>query len=484
MHDVVALIFALLQWPVLIYFFAVNTSYLLLVIAASRDFLVHGARRKYTDRDDLLNARQVPSVSILVPAYNEARGIVTAVRAMLALAYPKHEIVVVDDGSTDDTLAVLIAAFDLVEVPRQISNEIPTRVRATAVYAPRDGSIGLTVLTKPNSGRSDSLNLAVNASRMDLVATIDADSILDGDALLRVVRPFVNDPERVVAAGGVIRAANDCTVERGRITQVRMPRRWLPRIQVMEYLRAFQLGRAGWGQLDAMILISGAFGVFRRDVMVELGGLDADCIGEDFEFVLRMHRYLREQKRDFRVVFVAEPVSWTEVPSTMKVLAQQRRRWHRGLWEVLWKHRVMFANPKYGRIGMLAVPFYWLFELIAPILELAGLVLVPLGLVFGLAQPGYVLAFLTVAYLYSMFVTLAALTIEEFSFHRYPRARDRLVAIAATVFENFGYRQLTAVWRLQGLVAALRGTKQVWGEMTRTGFATSEDGAPATAARR
>lgn len=479
MHDVVALIFAIIQWPVLIYFFAINTSYLLLVVAASRDFLVHGSRRKYADRDDLLNARQVPSVSILVPAYNEAAGIVTSVRAMLALGYPRHEIVVVNDGSTDNTLQVLIDAFDLVEIPREISTEIPTRVRATGVYAPRDGHTRLTVVTKPNSGRSDSLNLAVNAARMDLVATIDADSILDGDALLRVVRPFVNDPERVVAAGGVIRAANDCTVERGRITKVRMPRRWLPRIQVMEYLRAFQLGRAGWGQLDAMILISGAFGVFRRDIMVELGGLDADCIGEDFEFVLRMHRYLRDQKRDFRVVFVAEPVSWTEVPSTLKVLAHQRRRWHRGLWEVLWKHRAMFANPRYGRIGMVAVPFYWLFELIAPVLELVGLVLVPLALAFGVSNVNFVAAFIVVAYLYSMFVTLSALAIEEFAFHRYPRARDRWVAIAATVLEDFGYRQLTAIWRLQGLFAALRGTKQVWGEMTRTGFATLDD-APAT----
>lgn len=474
MRSVLVDILSALQWPVLIYFLLINTSYLALILLAARDFLWYAPRRRYGDRDDLINARQVPSVSIIVPAFNESVGIVTAVEAMLALHYARHEVVVVDDGSTDDTLQVLIDAFGLVEIPRVVPPEIPTKELATAVYMPADGRTRLTVVTKSNSGRADSLNLGINAARMDLVATVDADSILDSDALLRVVRPFVDDPERVVAAGGVIRAANDCTVRRGRITEVRMPRAWLARIQVVEYLRAFHLGRGGWSQLRAMILISGAFGVFRRDLVLELGGLDADCIGEDFEFVLRMHRHMMRNKIDYRVVFVGEPVSWTEVPSTLRVLARQRRRWHRGLWEVLWKQRAMTMNPRYGRIGLLAVPYYWIFELCAPVLELLGVILVPLGLAYGVVEPTFAMEFVAVAYLYAIVVTLAALAIEEFSFHRYPRARDIGQALAASVLENVGYRQLTAWWRIQGLAAALAGRKQVWGEMTRTGFSSAD----------
>jgi len=469
-RDAVGDVLVALQIPVLVYFLLINSSYLALILFAARDLRRYTPRRRYADRDDLVTGGQAPSVSIIVPAYNESAGIVASITAMLSLQYARHEVVVVDDGSTDGMLDLIVDAFDLVELPREIPAHIATRELTKAVYVPRDGRTPLVVLTKPNSGRADSINLGINAARMDLVATVDADSILDTDALLRVARPFVTDPERVVAAGGVIRAANGCDVVRGRIARVRMPRTWLPRIQVVEYLRAFQLGRAGWGQLKAMILISGAFGVFRRDLILEVGGLDADCIGEDFELVLRLHRHLRQQKADYRVVFVAEPVSWTEVPSTLNVLARQRRRWHRGLWEVLWKHRAALTNPRYGRIGMIAVPYYWLFELLAPVLELVGIVLVPLGLALGVIEPTYAIEFIVVAYLYAIFVTLAALAIEEFSFHRYERTRDLLAILTACVLENVGYRQLTAWWRLQGLAAALTGRKQVWGEMTRTGF--------------
>lgn len=472
MRAVLVDIFDVIQTPILIYFLVINTSYLVLILAASRDFVSNVPRRRYGDRDDLINARQTPGVSIIVPAYNEAVGIVTSVQAMLSLNYARHEVVVVDDGSSDDTLAVLIKAFDLVEIPRIVPTDIWTVQTATAVYTPRDGRTNLTVVTKPNSGRSDAINLGINAASMEFTAFVDADSILDSDALLRVVRPFVEDPERVVAAGGVIRAVNDCTVDRGRVTQVRMPKRWLPRIQVVEYLRAFQLGRAGWGQFKALILISGAFGLYRRDLMLELGGLDAACIGEDFEFTLRVHRHMRDRKVDYRAVFVGGPVSWTEVPSTLKVLARQRRRWHRGLWEVLWKQRSMLMNPRYGRIGLIAIPYYWLFELIAPLLEFLGIILVPLGIAYGIVDATYALEFVAVAYVYAICVTLCALAIDEFAYHRYPGAKDIGLALLASIVENVGYRQLTAWWRIQGWMAALTGKKQVWGEMTRTGFAS------------
>jgi cellulose synthase/poly-beta-1,6-N-acetylglucosamine synthase-like glycosyltransferase len=338
------------------------------------------------------------------------------------------------------------------------------------------------VARKENGGKSDALNVAVNLARYPLVAMVDADSVLDPDALLVVAKPFADDPLRTVATGGVVRAANGCRVVAGRVVDVRMPRQWLARIQVVEYLRAFLLGRTGWSRLQSLVLISGAFGLYRRDVVVEVGGL-AETIGEDFELVMRIHRTLRRSGRDYRVLFVAEPVSWTEVPTTAAVLGRQRRRWHRGLWEVLWTHRGMLGNPRYGRVGLVAVPYYWLFELLAPVVELAGVLLVPLGLLLGVVDAGYAAAFGLLAYGYAALVTVAALCVEEFSFHRYGRWRDLGCAVLAAVVENVGYRQVTAWWRLRGLVSGLTGRRHVWGTMTRSGFGDVTDGSGAASAR-
>ncbi len=463
--------------PVLVYFLVINTSYLLLIGLAAWDLVHHRRRAEHAGHDETVASQLAPGVSVIVPAYNEEAGIVTSVQAMLALRYPRHEVVVVDDGSTDGTSDRLRAAFDLVPVERELPTDVPTRAAVTEVLVPRSGRTRLVLVRKENSGRSDAVNVGINAASEPLVAMVDADSILDPDSLLGVAKPFADDPIRTVATGGAIRAANGCTVIDGRIVQIRMPGSRLARVQVVEYLRAFMLGRTGWSRFGALILISGAFGMFRRDILVEVGGLDADSIGEDFELVMRIHRSLTDQRRDYRVQFVAEPISWTEVPVTARVLRSQRRRWHRGLWETLWKYRGMLGNPRYGRVGLVALPYYWAFELFAPLLELGGLVLVVLGLALGVVNLSYAYVFLAVAYGYAILVTLAAMTVEELSFHKYDRWRDLRSTLAASIWENVGYRQATAWWRLEGWWAGLTGRKQVWGTMTRQGFAGTEPAA-------
>jgi len=379
-------------------------------------------------------------------------------------------VVVVDDGSTDDTFARLEAAFDLVAIPRQIPQDVPVLARVIDVHVPRDGRTRLIVVRKENSGRSEALNVALNAATEPLVTMIDADSILEPDALLRVTQPFADDPTRMVAAGGAIRPVNGSRVVSGRIVGVQMPKPWLARIQVVEYLRAFLLGRTGWSRFGALILISGAFGIFRRDVVVEVGGLDRDSIGEDFELVLRIHRRMTDEDRDYRVSFVPEPVAWTEVPSTMKVLRNQRRRWHRGLWETLWAYRGMLLRRRYGKVGLVALPYYWVFELFAPLLEFYGIIVVPLALLLGVVNIPYAVLFLSLAYGLAILVTLCAMAAEEWSFHRHERWRDLGLILVSSVLENVGYRQLTVWWRLEGWWASLRRKKQEWGVMTRTGF--------------
>ena len=470
LRQVVSTTMDLVAIPVLIYFLVVNTSLLVLMGLAAWEFLRQNRRTGYAGREVTVASRLAPGVSVVLPSYNEEAVIVTSVQAMLSMRYPRHEVIVVDDGSTDAMFDKLRAVFDLVPVQREVPSDVPTSGAIIDVHIPRDGHTRLVVVRKDNSGKSDAINVGINAAVEPLLVFVDADSILDPDALNGVSKPFVEDPTRVVATGGVIRAVNGCKVVDGRIVEVNLARAWIVRIQVVEYLRAFLLGRTGWSRFGGLILISGAFGMFRRDVLVDVGGLNPDSIGEDFELVLRIHRHMIENRRDYRVQFVAEPVSWTEVPVTTTVLRTQRKRWHRGLWETLWMYRRMLFNPRYGKVGLVAIPYYWAFELIAPLLELVGLVLVGLGFALGVVNTPYALMFLTVAYGYAILVTLVAMVIEELTFHKYTRWRDLWAILLASVLENVGYRQATAWWRLEGWWASLRGKKQVWGTMTRQGF--------------
>ncbi len=458
------------NWFVLGYFLVLNSGYLVLIALASVDVTRWLRRLGFAGHDDIFANPLTPAVSVLVPAFNEELSIVDSVRAMLGLKYPEFEVVVVDDGSTDATFERLYEAFDLVETWRAVADDVPAIGEVLSTHVPGGGG-PLVVVRKVNAGRrSDPLNVAINVARHPLICMVDADSLLEQDALLRVVKPFIDDPRRVVAAGGVIRAANGSRVESGRVVEPRMPRRWLERVQVLEYLRSFLLGRTGWSRVGGLLIISGAFGVFRRDVVVEVGGLDLTTVGEDAELVARIHHRLRREGRDYRITFVAEPVCWTEVPSTGRVLAGQRTRWSEGLAEVLWRHRGMVGNPRYGRIGLLVLPYYVAFELLGPIVELFGVIAVALAFALGMANLSFALLFAAVAFGYGAFVSVSALAVEEFSFHRYPRWSDLAVGVAAAALENVGYRQLHAWWRLRGLVRALSGREHAWGVMTRAGF--------------
>ncbi|MGW2912419.1 glycosyltransferase family 2 protein [Streptomyces asoensis] len=470
MRDAVVALIHFSQYLVIGYFLALNTVYLVLLALAGRTIPRLARRRRLTGLDDLATSPLTPPVSIVTAAYNEEPTIVESVRAMLALRYPRHEVVLVDDGSRDGTFDRLTEAFGLVPVERVRPQEITSREPVLAVYVSTH-SVPLTVVRTHNSGKADSLNVGIDLASHPLVCMVDADSLLDEDALLTLAQPFVADPLHVVAAGGVIRPVNDSTVRHGEVVEPRIPKGWLPRIQVVEYLRAFLMGRTGWARLHGLLIISGAFGLYRRDVLVEVGGMSADSLGEDFELVVRLHRHLCEGRRPYRVEFIPEPVCWTEVPDRASVLARQRRRWHRGLYETLLRHRRMLLRPRYGVIGMAAYPYFVLFELLAPLLEVAGLITVALGFGFGIISPSLAVLFLLAAFGYAILLSLLALLLDELGLHRYRRLGDLAAVAAAAVVENLGYRQLTAWWRLQGWWASLRNGTPVWGEMTRSGFA-------------
>ena len=457
------------DWFILVYFVILNSVYLALVLLGATAV---GRSRRWeplSDLDAVFANSLTPAATVIAPAFNEEVSIVESVRSMIGLRYPRLEVIVIDDGSTDATFELLRDEFDLRPVVRAIPDEVPTIGEVRSVHAARE--VNITVIRKDNAGmRSDPINVGINAARTPLVCIVDADSVLDADSLLRIARPFVDDPVRTVAAGGVIRAANGARVERGAITDVRMPRRWLARVQVVEYLRSFLLGRTGWARIGGLMIISGAFGLFRRDVLVEVGGLDLETLGEDAELTTRIHRTMREQRREYRVAFVAEPVCWTEVPEDERSLSRQRARWSRGAAEVIWTHRRMVGNPRYGVMGTITLPFFLLFEVLGPVVELLGLAALTAGIVFGLVDAQFTLLIAGVAFGYGILLSVAAITVEEFSYRRYPHWRDLLITIAAGVVEWFGYRQLHLWWRILGLVDFLRGRPAKWGAMRRAGF--------------
>jgi len=454
---------------VLIYFIVIVTSYsavtLLSWVQVRRYFrrLVH-ARLKRSVRSSL-----TPPISICVPAYNEASVIVDSVRSMLALRYAEHEVVLTNDGSTDETLEMLAAAFDMHRVDQPQHPRLPTQ-RVRGVWRSRTHS-GLVVIDKENGGRADALNSSINFARYPLVCCVDADSLLERDALLTVVRPFIERPDRTVGAGGIIRVANGCEITRGHVTAVGLPRKLLPMFQTVEYLRAFTAARTGWSMVNGLLIISGAFGLFRKDAVIDVGGFAADSIGEDFELCMRLHKRMRDLKRPYHLAFVPDPVCWTQAPDQLGQLGGQRDRWHRGLTDTLVRHRRMIGNPRYGAVGLLSLPFFVAFEFLGAFIEIAGYIAVPLSFGLGYLNLVGALAFFALAVLAGICLSLSALLLEDMAFRRFVEWRDFRRLVSFAMLENFGYRQLMTFYRVRGFWSYVRGNHS-WGTIDRTSFTT------------
>jgi cellulose synthase/poly-beta-1,6-N-acetylglucosamine synthase-like glycosyltransferase len=452
------------------YFAVLNLLYIFFTALAWRSITRYLRSLEYAAIEEALASPLTPPISILLPAYNEQAGVVESVNALLQLRYPEFEIIVINDGSEDGTLARLRESFALVEAPRALRGRVAHAPITRTYRSPRHRE--LLVVDKVNGGKADALNAGTDAARYPYVCAVDADAIIEPDALLRVAKPLLDDPDLVVATGGIVRIVNGCRVEDGRVTDVRLPRNRLATLQVVEYFRAFLVGRVGWSHLHALLIISGAFGLFRRATVEAVGGWDLSTVGEDMELVVRMHRHLREQGKPYRVQFVPDPVCWTEAPETLKVLSRQRRRWQRGLAETLWRHRRITLNPRYGVLGLFAMPYFIVFELLGPPLALLGYIVLPIAWALGLLSFGFLLSFLIVAVLLGQLLSISALALEEFSFRRHPRGREIYRMMGYAAIENLGYRQLTDIWRGIAFWDLLR-RKRSWGDMQRRGFQTA-----------
>jgi len=429
---------------------------------------IYNKKNTYTNYGYIADSPLSPSVSILVPAYNESASIINSVKTLLHLHYRNFEVILINDGSTDKTFDIVKKEFGLVKTNYFFDYRLPCE-RIKGVYKSRDARFSkLTVINKNNGGKSDSLNAGLNVSKNNLVVTIDADSIIETDSITKLVKPFLEEKKKkVIATGGVVRILNSCDVEEGRIKKINLPKNFLAAWQVLEYTRAFLLGRMAWSQLDGLMLISGAMGMFDKEVLIGAGGYDTDEIGEDMELVVRMRRYMAEKGEKYIVTYIPDPLCWTEVPSDLKSLKAQRTRWTRGLVSTLKKHSVIFLNKKYGKLGMLGYPFWMFFEWLAPLFAFIGV-----GFTVYLGIDGVIdwrTFFLLYAFIYSfsIFMSFWSILFEELTFHKYDRKRDVLKLLGISFIEPLLYPMI-AFFAVIGNVQVLR-KKTGWGTIKRTG---------------
>ncbi|HXM69170.1 MAG TPA: glycosyltransferase family 2 protein [Candidatus Acidoferrum sp.] len=452
------------------YYLASNLAYLTMLVIALRTSAAHLRHLESIRFDWMKGSPLVPPVTLVVPAHNEEQFICTTVKNLLDLDYPELEVVVINDGSTDKTLQMMQKEFGLrsvraVYVPELISAPVRGLYRSNV-------DVRLLVVDKePAGSKADAVNAGLNATTSPYVCVVDGDSVLERDALLRIMVPILANPNHVVAAGGIIRVLNGSEIEAGRIRRVRLARKSIEVVQVVEYLRAFLIGREAWARGNMLMIVSGAFGVFRTDLVRAVGGYRGSAIGEDFDLVARLHRNLLEKGAGYRIEFVPDPVCWTEVPSDLRSLGRQRARWQKGLLDVLWTTRDMLFRPCYGRVGCLALPYLWLFELLAPVIEVIGFATILAAAFFGALSWTFFLQFVLFGYGFATVISIGSVLQEELTYKRYNDWQDVARLVSYCFLEHFPYRQLHMIWRLQGLWQYFQGD-MTWRPLKRQGQRT------------
>lgn len=460
MFDFILYIVMAVEVIILIYFLFLNGSYTILTFLSL--FNIRGqlavASRQYID--ELSTGVFYRPISVLVPAFNEEKTIIPSVSNLLTLNFPEYEIIVINDGSDDETLSLMVSKFNMVEIDRPLSLKLqhqPIRAQYVSINHPN-----LFLVDKENGGKADALNVGINASRYPLFCSMDADSLLESDALIRASKLFVEDRE-VIATGGIIRVLNGSIVENGKITSVRSPRRAIECFQSVEYIRGFLTGRTSWNAFNSLLIISGAFGIFRKDMIQAIGGY-RKTVGEDMDLVVRLHRYCNKEKIPYKILFVPDPVCWTQVPSDYRSLLKQRNRWHRGLIDSLRFSRGMALNPRYGKVGLVGIPYFTLVEAFGPTIEFAGYFAFVFFFFFGYISRDFALLFLLVSVLWGTWLNVGSILLDNLIYRRYHSVWDLLKLSFFGLVEFFGYRQLIVVERL---IATFTFWKTEWGKARR-----------------
>lgn len=422
--------------------------------------------RRGADYDRYAESENLLPISLLIPAFNEEEHIVQNIKSLLKIQYPKFEVVVVNDGSKDKTHDSVVQAFGLYPIEYSIKVSVPTK-KVRGIYY-NVNYPNLIYIDKENGGKSDALNAGINVSSYPLFACLDADTRLEKDALLKLATEFLKNSDTVVA-GGLVRIANGSVIRDGVWESFTLPDKLLEKFQIVEYFRSFLSGRVSWGMTNSMLIVSGAFGVFRKDIVVQVGGYKNNTIGEDMEIVVRIHRYLRKNKRKYAIIFVEDSVCWTQGPMQMKDLRGQRRRWQIGLMDTLISHRGMLFNLRYGLVGLMALPYNWIFELLGAVVEVLGYFIIPFSLVLGELNMFFFILYLLLAVLLGIILSLGSLILEQYTKKAAMSARQYFKISLYAILENFGYRQAITLFRVEGMLN-YRKMRTTWGKIKREEF--------------
>ena len=451
---------------ILWYVIIMNSISLLQMVAALFITPVYITKSRRLEYRFMGASQNMIPISLLVPAHNEEPTIVDSIKSMLNLNYTNYEIVVINDGSEDNTLETVINAFGLHKIIYPVRERLPTKKIRGIYYNPDIPRLRL--IDKENGGKSDALNAGINLSIYPYIVSLDADSLLDVNALLRIAMAFIQD-KYTVAVGGIIRLANGCLVRDGKIMNIGLPKKIWPLFQTIEYFRSFLVGRIGWNSFNSLLIVSGAFGAFQKEFVLSVGGYTTGTVGEDMDLVIKLHRYMQARKYKYRVSFLPDPVCWTQAPETLNVLHHQRRRWQIGLIDVLSRNLDMLFKPRCGALGMIAMPYYFLFEMVSPVIELLGYILIPLACYFGFVSLDTLELFLIAAVGFGIITSMGSLLVEELTNSQYIKIHEVLLLNFLAIAENLFYRQMTVFFRLTGIFS-FRKNKSAWGAMKREKF--------------
>ncbi|AUP79794.1 glycosyltransferase family 2 protein [Flavivirga eckloniae] len=471
----VKIILQILHYLFFGYAFAAISSYIILSVISGKETIEYLKKNSFVNYKDILSSTISPSITIIAPAYNESLNVVENVRSLLSNHYVNYNVIIINDGSSDDSLERLIEAYDLEKIDFIINEKIKTQPLRAGVFKSKNPAFEkLTVVDKQNGGKADALNMGLNISRSKYVACIDVDCLLLEDALQKMIKPFLEETDaKVIATGGVIRIANSCIIRGGKLIDVNLPKALLVQSQILEYLRAFLLGRMAWSRLNGLLVISGAFGIFDKETAIAVGGYDTNTVGEDMEIIVRMRRYMEEKNEKYKVSYIPDPLCWTEAPDSYKIFISQRNRWTRGTIETLKKHRKIGFNRNYGSFGMLSYPYWLIFERLAPIIETIGIIYFVILVILKEVRWEYALSFLLLAYIFSVLFSIIALYSEELTFHQYKKKGTGYKLVLLTALEPFVLHPFILYAAIKGNYDYYFNKKKKWGVMLRKGLASN-----------
>jgi cellulose synthase/poly-beta-1,6-N-acetylglucosamine synthase-like glycosyltransferase len=445
--------------------------YLILAILSWTAIKKYYKSKYFLLKEILVKSNHTVGVSIVAPAFNEATTIVYNVKSLLFQEYPKFEVVIVNDGSTDATLEILIREFNLVKVDFFYQDKIPTQPVKGHYKSTNPIYSKLLVVDKENGkSKADGSNAGINSAKYSLFICTDVDCILRKDTISMLAKPFIENTEKVIATGAAIRISNSCEFKDGMLFKSHFPDNFFARFQELEYIRSFLFGRMAWSKINGLLLVSGGLGMFDKETVIEAGGYWHKSLGEDMELITRMRKLMHKKKEKFLIIYIPESLCWTEVPSSMTIFLRQRVRWARGLVQTLYLHKDVFLNPKYGKTGLLIFPYYLLYEFAVPILEILGLIVLIIDLLFFNMNFEFLLIGSAFVYLFYISITLISVFLDQLIYKHYTGIKEVLILIVMIFIEPFVFHPLNVYASLKGYWHFLRQKEQKWGVMVRKGF--------------